>query len=247
LLEDPRKFGGTWLLPSVARDDPAFPDNVYWRGRIWPNVNYVVWLGLKRYGFLGEAASLAERSYDLFMRSWRKDRIAAENYNAETGEALDQGDTDPFYIWAALLPMMAVEEICGFDPWNGWSLSNEGGDTAVGPVLSPIGRIGVRREGGTLRLERDAMEVLSTDVAGRLSQIALSQGHFSCRMSGTAQPGQFRLACVSPERVIAAHLDGALLLPHPAGGGGSVFDVPAAADARRFEVWFRPDGSVAGA
>ena len=53
LLSDPAKFGGDWLLPSVTRDDPAFPDNVYWRGRIWPPLNFLVYQGLKRAGFAG--------------------------------------------------------------------------------------------------------------------------------------------------------------------------------------------------
>jgi putative isomerase len=106
-LSDETTFGGDFVLPNATRDDPAFADNVYWRGRIWPNVNYMVWLGLRRYGFVAEASKLASQSYELFMKSWREDRIASENYNAVTGEAMDQGDTDPFYIWAAMLPLMA--------------------------------------------------------------------------------------------------------------------------------------------
>ncbi len=32
-LDDPKAFGGEHRLPSVTRDDPAYHDNVYWRGR----------------------------------------------------------------------------------------------------------------------------------------------------------------------------------------------------------------------
>ena len=64
-----------WLLPSVTRDDPAFPDNVYWRGRIWPPLNFLVYQGLKRAGFPAEASQLAENGFRLFQR--RVDATAA--------------------------------------------------------------------------------------------------------------------------------------------------------------------------
>ncbi|HVG82827.1 MAG TPA: trehalase family glycosidase [Methylomirabilota bacterium] len=107
LLQDPEKFGGDWLLPSVTRDDPAFPDNVYWRGRIWPPLNFLVWLGLKRAGFAAEATLLAENGWRLFQRAWAM-RKCPENFSAATGEAFDQPDTDSFYGWGALMPFIAL-------------------------------------------------------------------------------------------------------------------------------------------
>ncbi|HEX6102985.1 MAG TPA: trehalase family glycosidase, partial [Alphaproteobacteria bacterium] len=107
LLHDPAKFGGDWLLPSVTRDDPAFHDNVYWRGRIWPPLNFLVWLGLKRAGFAAEAAALAENGWRLFQRAWAM-RKCPENFSAVTGEAFDQPDTDSFYGWGALMPFISL-------------------------------------------------------------------------------------------------------------------------------------------
>ena len=109
LLKDPTKFGGAWLLPSVTRDDPAFHDNVYWRGRIWPPLNFLVWMGLRRAGYLAEATALAENGWRLFQRAW-EDRKSPENFSARTGEAFDQPDTDDFYGWGALMPFIAVCE-----------------------------------------------------------------------------------------------------------------------------------------
>ena len=34
-LLNPKEFWGEWMIPSIARDDPAFKDQEYWRGRIW--------------------------------------------------------------------------------------------------------------------------------------------------------------------------------------------------------------------
>jgi putative isomerase len=118
LLNDPAKFGGAWLLPSVTRDDPAFHDNVYWRGRIWPPLNFLVWAGLCRYRFDAEAAMLAENGWRLFQRAWA-DRKCPENFNAVTGDAFDQPDTDSFYGWGALLPFIVLSEEIGLSPWDG--------------------------------------------------------------------------------------------------------------------------------
>ena len=48
-LMNPQEFWGEWVIPSIARDDPAFKDQNYWRGRIWGPMNYLVYLGLQNY------------------------------------------------------------------------------------------------------------------------------------------------------------------------------------------------------
>ncbi|WP_425460037.1 MGH1-like glycoside hydrolase domain-containing protein [Exilibacterium tricleocarpae] len=35
-------------MPSIARNDPSFKDNTYWRGRIWAPMNFLGSVGLKR-------------------------------------------------------------------------------------------------------------------------------------------------------------------------------------------------------
>ncbi|MFP3422245.1 hypothetical protein R0K19_23025, partial [Bacillus sp. SIMBA_161] len=81
------KFGGYPGPPSVTRDDPAYPDNVYWRGRIWGPLNFWTYHGLKRSNRDREAAALAEMGWRLFQEGWR-DRLCGENYNADTGAIL---------------------------------------------------------------------------------------------------------------------------------------------------------------
>jgi putative isomerase len=106
-LLDPARFGGDWPVAGTPHDDPAAADNVYWRGRVWPPFNYLVFRGLVRYGFAGEAAELAERSVALFERGWA-DRRSYENLNQRTGEGGDSPDSDPFYTWGALLPLLRL-------------------------------------------------------------------------------------------------------------------------------------------
>jgi putative isomerase len=48
-LMNPAEFWGEYVIPSIERDDPAFKDQQYWRGRIWGPMNYLVYLGLQNY------------------------------------------------------------------------------------------------------------------------------------------------------------------------------------------------------
>lgn len=175
-LQDPQGFGGLWGLPSVRRDDPAFADNVYWRGRIWGPLNFLTYCGLRRYGFDGAAAQLAEKSVRLFMREWETHRHCHENYNADTGEGCDSPDSDPFYSWGALLPWLGVCEVMDITPWHGWEIHHGGGAEAgaLGPIRTPAGMAHVAMEDGWLRLTVDGWPVLATNVQGRLRQLQVT-------------------------------------------------------------------------
>lgn len=103
-LKNPAEFWGEYVIPSIERDDPAFKDQQYWRGRIWGPMNYLVYLGLENYP---EASAVrrdfAARSYDLFLKEWREHGHVHENYNAITGTGDDVASSDRFYHWGALL------------------------------------------------------------------------------------------------------------------------------------------------
>ncbi len=112
-LLNPREFWGRWVLPSIARDDPAFRDQNYWRGRIWGPMNYLVWLGLGRYSspLIARARRrLAQKSLALFLKDWLARGHVHENYNAITGAGDDVGNSDRFYTWGALLGLISLED-----------------------------------------------------------------------------------------------------------------------------------------
>ncbi|MBB5537590.1 MGH1-like glycoside hydrolase domain-containing protein [Rhizobium giardinii] len=240
-LKDEKTFAGPYPLPNATRDDPAFADNVYWRGRIWPNVNYMVWLGLRRYGFLAEAKTLADQSHGLFMQSWEGRRIAAENYNATTGEPLDQGDTDPFYIWAALLPLMAVGEVVDFNPWSGWTLSNSGRDVTLGPMLSPAGKIDVSIAAGVMSLRRNGRPFLTTTLRTTLSGIAIADAYFSCVIGPLDAPGSLSFPGIAANMVVSVLIDGKDQAC--SGSEGLQIEFSGSKASRRLDVYFR---AVAG-
>jgi len=102
-LLNPQEFWGEYVIPSIARDDPAFHDQNYWRGRIWGPMNYLVYLGLRNYDLPQVRRDFAARSYALFLKEWTRNRHVHENYNAITGSGDDVTSSDRFYHWGALL------------------------------------------------------------------------------------------------------------------------------------------------
>jgi putative isomerase len=102
-LLNPKEFWGEWIIPSIARDDPAFKDQNYWRGRIWGPMNYLMYLGLRNYNEPEVQRQFAEKSYALFLQEWKQSGHVHENYNAITGTGDDVTSSDRFYHWGALL------------------------------------------------------------------------------------------------------------------------------------------------
>ncbi len=115
-LLNPREFWGQWVIPSIARDDPAFPDQNYWRGRIWGPMNYLVYLGLRNYAGPDVRRQFAEKSYTLFLGEWKQNGHVHENYNAITGSGDDVRSSDRFYHWGALLGYVEYLEESGPAP-----------------------------------------------------------------------------------------------------------------------------------
>jgi glycogen debranching enzyme len=112
-LLNPQEFWGDWIIPSIERNDPAFKDQNYWRGRIWGPMNYLVYLGLCNYDDADERRQFAQKSYDLFLKEWRDKGHVHENYNAITGTGDDVMNSDRFYHWGALLGYIEYLEQTG--------------------------------------------------------------------------------------------------------------------------------------
>ena len=115
---NPEEFAGDYILPSIARNDPAYGDQNYWRGRVWAPMNFLAYIGLRRHGLKEECADLAKKSASLLMREWTENGHIHENYNADTGSGCDVQNSDKFYHWGALLGLVAIIQaggVPGFD------------------------------------------------------------------------------------------------------------------------------------
>ncbi|GAA3774144.1 hypothetical protein GCM10022225_72330 [Plantactinospora mayteni] len=116
-LRDETYFGGRWAVPSTPRSDvDSASRSYYWHGRVWPPMNFLVYLGLRRLGLADDQRWLAERSGDLALQEWRAHRHVHENYSAHTGEGCDKANSEPFHSWGALLSLVALIE-SGAEPY----------------------------------------------------------------------------------------------------------------------------------
>jgi glycogen debranching enzyme len=90
-------------VPSLATDDPSFEAIRYWRGPVWPIVNWVAYRGLRRNGYDDPAAELRAGMLELVRREgfW-------EHYNPITG----RGQGGRQFAWTAglMLDLLAAQE-----------------------------------------------------------------------------------------------------------------------------------------
>jgi len=108
-LLNEKEFWGDWVIPSISKDNPAFEEQDYWRGRIWAPMNLLVYLGLKKAGMDATAAELAEKSGELIMKEWKVNQHVHENYCAITGEGCNKENSEKYYSWGALLSYIYID------------------------------------------------------------------------------------------------------------------------------------------
>ncbi len=109
-LIDTTLFWGEYVIPTIARNDPAFPSQGYWRGRIWPPTNYLAYLGIKNYASDEVTWQFALKSAAIAQNEWVKHGQLHENYNAN-----GWGTGTVHYCWGGLMQCILLEELAGFD------------------------------------------------------------------------------------------------------------------------------------
>ncbi|MBE6936147.1 MAG: hypothetical protein E7458_06535 [Ruminococcaceae bacterium] len=107
---NPEEFHGEFVIPTIARNDPAYPDQMYWRGRIWAPTNFLAYLAFRRMGAKEVCADLAKRSEALFLQEWRAHGHIHENYSGDDGWGCPNPRSDKFYHWGGLLSLIALIE-----------------------------------------------------------------------------------------------------------------------------------------
>lgn len=109
-LKNPEELGGEFMLPSISRSDPAFPDQDYWRGRIWAPMNYLVYEALTEAGMEEEKALLAASSKKVLLKEWREHGHVHENYSGYDGQGCDKPNSNNFYHWGGLMGYIAIRQ-----------------------------------------------------------------------------------------------------------------------------------------
>ncbi len=113
-LLNENEFWGDYVIPNIARCDATFPEQDYWRGRIWAPTNFIAAEGIMRTGRMDIWREVVRRGYNLFIKCWKEHGAVGENYNAITAESA----SDKFYHWGALMVYMAVSTIRNFNEWT---------------------------------------------------------------------------------------------------------------------------------
>ena len=101
-LLDPQRF---WLpagVPSVAADEPCFQrgdrgplrQHRYWRGPVWINTAWLIWLGLTRLGYAERAAELVVRIRNVIDSAGLR-----EYFDPYDGRGMGQRD----FAWSTLI------------------------------------------------------------------------------------------------------------------------------------------------
>jgi neutral trehalase len=110
-----KEFYGKYIIPTIARNDAAYKDQNYWRGRVWAPTNFLAYLALQKANCKKECAELSQKGLTLLMQEWLEKGHVHENFNGDTGEGCDVQNSDKFYHWGGLLSYIALIE-AGYEP-----------------------------------------------------------------------------------------------------------------------------------
>lgn len=90
----------TLALPSTDLAEPYFKEKTYWRGPIWVNTNWFIYLGLIKYGFIEHANHIKQGIFELATNHGFR-----EYYDPITGEGLG----GKAFSWTAALVIDMLE------------------------------------------------------------------------------------------------------------------------------------------
>lgn len=106
------EFWGDWVLPSIAKNDPLYPKQKYWKGAIWAPMNFLVYQGLKHYPDLAETRKeFVEKSVEIFSKNWVEKGYVCENYSPIDGSCTEKRlQSSPWYTWGGLMALIGLME-----------------------------------------------------------------------------------------------------------------------------------------
>lgn len=113
-LFNPREFWTPYPAAALARNERWYsrdwlPGDLgcNWRAHTWIPTNYMIYRGLRRYGYSQLASLVAHYTHQLVRKAGNR-----EYYDAETGEG---NGLDPFWGWSLLAHFLPYEEQAAFD------------------------------------------------------------------------------------------------------------------------------------
>ncbi|WP_347840183.1 trehalase family glycosidase [uncultured Draconibacterium sp.] len=116
-LMNPEEFWTPYPVPALAKSEPGYSEKhilsdlgCSWRANTWIPTNYMVYHGLKNYGYSELATLVAVRTQQLINKAGDR-----EYYTSESGEGRG---LNPFWGWSLLGHFFMFEETVEFDVTN---------------------------------------------------------------------------------------------------------------------------------
>ncbi|MFC4873013.1 amylo-alpha-1,6-glucosidase [Negadavirga shengliensis] len=105
-LTDPAAFWRKNGVPSLAANDSYYNSKGYWNGPVWVEWNYLIYRGLKDYGYDDFAWELTERLSGVMVSQLRQNHNLWEFYSPDE----DWAGYHKTYIWAGIINRMLIDE-----------------------------------------------------------------------------------------------------------------------------------------
>lgn len=110
---DEKTFLRSSGIASLSADSAGYNKDTgsYWRGAVWPPIQYMVIKGLENCGNESAAAAISERYYDAFLTAYKAKGDICENMTPDRPEMMGVGK---FVGWGGLAPIaLLFEDIFG--------------------------------------------------------------------------------------------------------------------------------------
>jgi glycogen debranching enzyme len=108
-LTDPKKFWRRFGVPTLAADDPGFEPQIrgccQWNGAVWLEWNYLVFSGLRRYGYEDVARELGERMVGAAATQLSRNHRFWESYSPDEVKLASPQS----YIWDSILARVLID------------------------------------------------------------------------------------------------------------------------------------------
>jgi hypothetical protein len=108
-LTDPKKFWRRFGVPTLAADDPGFESQIrrccQWNGAVWLEWNYLVFSGLRRYGYEELARELGGRMVEAAATQLSRNHRFWESYSPDEVKLASPQS----YIWDSILARVLID------------------------------------------------------------------------------------------------------------------------------------------
>ena len=126
-----REYDAAFLVPTVGKDDPAFAEQLPWRGRVSPLLNYLICEGLRQFGFDELAETISLSTLEMMTKSWNDHHQVFGSYHAMSGLGTDIPQ-DPLAPEGLLMGALGIAMLIDAEAWDGVRVGNlRGVDMAI--------------------------------------------------------------------------------------------------------------------